>query len=133
MEGAGLGGKGGDKAMALVGGAGATFAGGVVGVLNGGGLAGYEGVLAVVDGVSEGVGETDIGSPSYAAIDGERGAVVDAGGGALEFVDGAELRDGSAQRINARREGAVEHSRWISHDRRVAQDLRSVTILFNPQ
>ena len=33
-------------------------------------------------------------------------AVVDAGGGALEFVDGAELRDGASERIDARREWA---------------------------
>ena len=108
VEGAGLGGEGGDQAMALVGGAGATFGGRVVGVLDGCGLAGYEGVLAVVDGVGEGVGEAEVSSASYAAIDGERGAVVDAGGGALELVNGAELRDGPAQRIDARREGAGE-------------------------
>ncbi len=108
VEGTGLGGESGDQSMALVGGTRATFGGGGVGVLDGCGLAGYERVLAVVDGVGEGVGEAQVSPASYAAIDGECGAVVDAGRGALELVNGAQLRDGPAQWIDAGREGAGE-------------------------
>jgi hypothetical protein len=106
MERMGFGGDGDDQALALIGGAGSALGAGGARILDGGGLAGDQGVLAIVDGVSVGVGEVEIGSTGDAAIDGERGSVVIAGGGALEFVDGPELRDGAAERIDAGREGA---------------------------
>src|SRR5579863_127596 len=41
-------------------------------------------------------------------MDGDGHSVVDAGGGALEHIDGAELRYGAGERINARRKRAGE-------------------------
>src|SRR5450755_4306914 len=108
MEEMRFGGEGDDQALALVGDAGSALGAGDVGILDGGGLSGDEGVLAVVDGVRVGIGEAQVGSAGDAAIDGERGSVVVARGGALEFVDGAELRDRAAQRVDAGRRGAVE-------------------------
>ena len=48
----------------------------------------------IVDGMGVGVGEAEIGSAGHAAVDGNSCAVVEAGGGALEFIDFAELGDG---------------------------------------
>ena len=110
MEGTGLGGEGRDQALALVGDAGSALGAGIIGILHGGGLAGDQGVLAIVDGVSIGVGEAKIGSAGDAAIDGESGSVVVAGGGALEFIDGAELGDRASERIDAGRQGAGERA-----------------------
>ena len=98
MKRAGLGREGGDQAITLVGDAGSALGAGGVGILHGGGLSGDERVLAVVDGVGVGEGDAQVGSARDAAIDGERGSVVIAGRRALEFVDGAELRDGAAER-----------------------------------
>jgi len=110
VEGTRLGGESGDEAVALVGDAGAAFGIGLVGVLHRGRFAGDEGVLAIVDGVGVGVGEAEIGSTGHAAVDGESCAVVNAGGGALKFVDGAELGDGASERIDAGRERTGQ--RW---------------------
>jgi hypothetical protein len=60
--------------------------------------------------VGVGVREAQISAASHAAVDGESGAVIETGGGTLELVDGAELRDGPAQRIDARRKGAGERT-----------------------
>src|SRR6202040_2067893 len=51
MKRMGLGGDGSDQALALVGDAGSAFGARVVGILDGGGLAGDQCILAVVDGV----------------------------------------------------------------------------------
>ena len=110
MKRVGLGGDGGDQALALIGDARSALGTGVVGILDGRGLVGDQGVLAIVDGMGIGVREAEISSAGDAAIDGERGSVVVAGGGALEFVDGAELRDGAAERVDARREGARQRA-----------------------
>src|ERR1700722_204978 len=103
-------GKSGDEALALVGDAGTALGVGLVGILDSGGSAGDESILTIVDGVSVGVREAEISSASHAPVDGESCAVVDAGGGALELVDGAELRDGAAERIDARRKRAGERT-----------------------
>jgi len=110
VKGTRLGGKSGDEALALVGDAGTALGVGLVGILDGGGCAGDESVLTIVDGVSVGVREAQISSTSHAAVDGESGAIVEAGGGTLELVDGAELRDGAAERIDARWKGAGERT-----------------------
>src|SRR5271170_725907 len=101
MKGARLDRESSDEPTALVGDAGPTFGVGLVGILHGGGFAGDERVLAVVDraGVSE--GEAQISAASHAAVDGDSRAVIHAGGRALKFVDRAELRDGPAQGIDA--------------------------------
>ena len=96
-----------DQALALVGRAGPALGAGIIGILNRGGLSCDQGVLPVIDGMGIGIGKTQVASASYAAIDGEGCAVVVAAGGALEFVDGAELRDRSSERINTRRPRAV--------------------------
>src|ERR1017187_6314543 len=119
MEEMRFGEEGDDQALALVGDAGSAFGRRDVGILDGGRLSGDEGVLAVVDGVRVGVGEAQVGSAGDAAIDGERGSVVIAGGGALEFVDGAELRDGAAQRVDAGRPGAVESTGELPGRKRI--------------
>ena len=106
MEGTRLGGEGCHQSMALVGDTGSALAGRVIGILNCGGRAGDKGVLAVIDGVSVGVRQAQISAASHAAVDGDGCPVVDAGGSALEFVDGAELGDGASQRIDTGREGA---------------------------
>ena len=102
MEEAWLGGEGGNKAVALVGDAGSALSIRLVGVLDCGGFASDESVLTVVDGVGVGIGKTEVRSVRHAAVDGESRAVVDAGGGALEFVNFAELGDGTSERIDAR-------------------------------
>ena len=66
-------------------------------------MTGDQGILAIVDGLSVGVGEAQVGSAGNAASDGEGGSLVIARSGALKLVDGAELRDGPAKRIDARR------------------------------
>ncbi len=103
----------GDEAVALVSDAGATLGVGIVGILHGRGFAGDQRVLAVVDGVGVGVGEAEIGAAGHAAVDGESCAVVDAGGGALKFVDRAQLGDGASQRIDAGRERAGQRLRVL--------------------
>jgi hypothetical protein len=65
-------GKGGDQALALVGDAGSALGAGDIGILHGCGLSGDEGVLAVIDRVSIGVGEAQIASTGDAAIDREK-------------------------------------------------------------
>ena len=57
------------------------------------GLSRDQRVLAVVDDASIGAGEAQIGTVRDAAIERERGSVVNAVGLALKFIDGAELRD----------------------------------------
>jgi hypothetical protein len=57
VEGMRLEREGGDEEAALVGDAGAAFGVGLVRILNGGGLAGDQSVLAVIDGAGVGVGE----------------------------------------------------------------------------
>lgn len=84
-----------------------------VGVLQSGRLSRHEGILAVVDGVSIAVGEAPIRSASDAAIDRECGPVVIARGGALEFVDGSELRDRACKGFNARRPRTGQRSREL--------------------
>ena len=76
MKGAGLEGEGGDEAAALVGNAGTAFGIRLVGILDGGGRAGDEGVLTVVDGARVGVGEAEISTAGHAAVDGDGCAVV---------------------------------------------------------
>jgi hypothetical protein len=71
VEGTRLEGEGGDEAVALVGDARSALAVGVVGILDGGGFAGDQGVLAVVNGVGVGVGETEISAARHAAVDGK--------------------------------------------------------------
>src|ERR1022692_113092 len=102
--------EGGYEAMALVGDAGAALTVGIIGILHGGWRAGDEGVLAVVDGMGVGIGEPEIGAVRHAAVDGEGCAVVDAGGGALKFVDRTELGDGPPEWIDAGREWAGQRS-----------------------
>ncbi len=106
MEGAGFDRKCADEAVALVGHAGATLGVRVVGILHRGGRAGDQSILAIVDGVGISVGEAQIRAVGQAAVDGEGCAVVNAGRGALKFVNGAQLRDRSAERIDARRKRA---------------------------
>ena len=101
MEGTRLGGEGGDEAAALVGDARSSLGVGCIGILHCGRLAGDEGVLTIIDGAGIGVSEAEISATGHAAVDGKSCPVVDAGGGALEFVDGAELRDGATKRIDA--------------------------------
>jgi hypothetical protein len=103
-----LGREGSDEAAALVGDTRSALGVGCIGILDGSGLAGDEGILAIVDGTGIGVGEAEIGAAGHAAVDGKSCAVVDAGGGALEFVDGAELCDGSAEGIDAGRKWASQ-------------------------
>jgi len=101
----------GDEAVALVGDAGSALAIGVVGILYCGGRASDECVLAVVDGMSISVGESKIGAVGHTAVDGQGGSVVNAGSGALKFIDRAELRDRSDERIDAGRERAGQRLR----------------------
>lgn len=113
VKGTRLGGESGDEAVALVGDAGAALGIGLVGILKGGGFAGDEGVLTIVDGMGVGVGEAEIGSAGHAAVDRNSCAVVEAGGGALEFIDFAELGDGAAEWIDAGREWARQRLRVL--------------------
>src|SRR6202044_3333846 len=78
------------------------------GVLAGGGRSGDQGVLTVVDRVGISVRETEIGAVGHAAIDGESCAIIDARGGALEFVDRAELGDGASEGIDTGRKRTGE-------------------------
>src|SRR5262249_34831018 len=75
MEDMFLGGESGDETVALVGDAGATLGVGLIRILDGGRLSGDEGVLAVVDGVSVGVGEAEVDAAGHAAIQRNRRAV----------------------------------------------------------
>src|SRR5579864_5779181 len=79
-------------------------------VLHRGRLPGNKRVLAVVDCVRVGVSQPQVDTASHAAIQRERSSGVVAGRRALEFVDGAELRDRASQRIDAGRPRAIERS-----------------------
>ena len=114
-----LGGKGRDQSLALICDAGSALGVGNVRILHRGGLPGHESVLAIVDGVSIGVGQSQIRSARDAAIDRERRSVVIARSRALEFVDRAQLRDRPSQRIDARRKRA---SRAIRVNCQVAKE-----------
>ena len=94
MKGARLERDGSHEPTALVGDAGPTFGVGLVGILHGGGFACDERVLTVVNRARVGVGKAQISASGHAAVDGDSCSVIHAGGGALKFVDGAELRDG---------------------------------------
>src|SRR5208337_5675549 len=98
------------QAMPLVGHAGSPLRVGLVGILHRGGLAGDEGVLAVVHGAGIRVGEAQISSVRHAPVDGERGSVVEARSRALKFVNRSQLRDGTSERINAGWPGTVERA-----------------------
>ena len=102
-----------DETLALVSYAGSALGAGHVRILDGGRLPGDESILAVIDGMSVGVRESKVRAASYSPVQGERSSVVIAGGGALEFVDGAELRDGTSERIDAGREGAGQGAREL--------------------
>ena len=114
-----LGGEGNNQTLPLVGDARFAFGAGCVGVLHGGGLSRDEGVLLVVDGMGVGVREPQIRSSGNAAIDGEHGSVVVAGGRALEFVDGAQLRDRTPKRIDARWPRTAQRTRELPRRERV--------------
>jgi hypothetical protein len=105
VKGPRLGGECHNHAMPLVGDAGSALGRRIVGILHGRRLAGDKVVFSVVDRAGIGIGEPQISPASGAAIERERRTVVVAGGGALEFVDGAQLGDGPSQRIDARRPG----------------------------
>ena len=73
-------------------------------------MTGDQGILAIVDGLSVGVGEPQIGSAGDATCNGDCRSLVIARSGALKFVDGAEFCDGSAERIDARWPGTGQRA-----------------------
>jgi len=100
-DGIGFGDHGEDKPVALVGDARTLLRLCSVRVLYRGGLAGYECIRAVVDGVGPGVAQAEVQAIGQAALQGDGEAVVLAGGLGLELVDGAELGNRPRQRVDA--------------------------------
>ena len=79
-----------DEAIALICDAVSPFGTGRVRILYGGGTAGNYRVLTIVNGVRVSVAEAEIEAVSHLAAEGNGGAVIDAGGFALVYVDGAD-------------------------------------------
>jgi hypothetical protein len=90
-----------DEAVTLIGDAGAALGSKGVGILDGDGAFGDEGVLTVVDQVGEGVGEAAVEAVGHAAVQGDGCAVIGDGSAAIELVDSAELGDGAGERVDA--------------------------------
>src|ERR1700739_2214004 len=101
MEWARLDGNGCYEALALIGRAGSALGAGVIGILNRGRLTSDQGILAVINGLGISISKAQVTSARDPAIDGKGCAVVVAGRGALEFVDGSELRDRPSERVDA--------------------------------
>jgi hypothetical protein len=89
------------EALTLIGDAGSAFGSGGVGVLHGGWTAGNECILAIVDGVGEGVSHTEVEASAHAAVQREGHAVIGARGFAVEIVDRTELWERACDRIDA--------------------------------
>lgn len=102
VESAGFVDVGENEALALVGDAGAALGTGRIRILNRRRAAGDECILAIVDGVGISVAKAEVKAVGHLATDGNGSAAIDAGGFALIDVDGAELRNGAGEGINAR-------------------------------
>ena len=85
-----------DKALPLVGNAGALLRIRRVGILHRRRTSRHQRILSIVDGVRESVGQHEINSAGHAAANGKSGAVIDARGRALKNIDRPQAAESDA-------------------------------------